>query len=43
MELAFYEDILGVRFEEVSPGGEVYRLMTDDGEERCLIERIKLK
>lgn len=43
LELAFYEEIFGVKFEEVNPGGEVYRLMTDDGEEKCLIERIKLE
>jgi len=43
LELAFYEDIFGVKFEEVTPGGEVYRLMTDDGEEKCLIERIRLE
>ena len=42
MELAFNEDIFGVKFEEVNPGGEVFRLMTDDDEEKCLIERIKL-
>jgi predicted enzyme related to lactoylglutathione lyase len=43
LELSFYEDIFGVKFEEVTPGGEVYRLMIEGYEEKCLIERIKLK
>ena len=41
LELSFYEDIFGVSFEEVTPGGEEYRLM-NDGDDKCLIDKIKL-
>lgn len=45
LELRFYEDIFGVKFKEVegSPGGEVYKLMIEGEEDKCLIERIKLQ
>ena len=42
LELNFYEDIFGVTFEEVIPGGEVYKLIADGDNGKCLIERIKL-
>ncbi len=40
LELTFYEEVLGVSFEEVITGQE-FRLLSHDG--GCLIESIKIK